>query len=128
MGSACQWIHGWCNTFQIHRVEQSLTSLTDRVLACMLPSRSVHHSDRTFESVTSLFLDVIKSRVQLRATPPSGTPVQYIAHEFRAILAESGTYVAHLYLWVSLEANRQQSWLVSRLDTIMCVNPYLSRR
>ncbi|KAK0469560.1 mitochondrial carrier [Desarmillaria tabescens] len=35
-------------------------------------------------------LDVIKSRVQLRPTPPSGTPVQYIAHEGRAILAESG--------------------------------------
>ncbi|KAK0480128.1 mitochondrial carrier [Armillaria novae-zelandiae] len=35
-------------------------------------------------------LDVIKSRVQLRPTPPSGTPVQYIAHEARAILAESG--------------------------------------
>ncbi|KAK1225625.1 hypothetical protein PQX77_011425 [Marasmius sp. AFHP31] len=35
-------------------------------------------------------LDVIKSRVQLRATPPSGTPLQYVAGEFRAILAESG--------------------------------------
>lgn len=35
-------------------------------------------------------LDVIKSRVQLRATPPTGTPVQYIAREFRAIVAESG--------------------------------------
>ncbi|KIY53703.1 mitochondrial carrier [Fistulina hepatica ATCC 64428] len=36
-------------------------------------------------------LDVVKSRVQLRATPPSGTPVQYIAREFKAILVESGT-------------------------------------
>ncbi|KIK62131.1 hypothetical protein GYMLUDRAFT_84526 [Collybiopsis luxurians FD-317 M1] len=35
-------------------------------------------------------LDVIKSRIQLRQTPPTGTPVQYIAHEARAILAESG--------------------------------------
>ncbi|KAK0223441.1 mitochondrial carrier [Armillaria fumosa] len=35
-------------------------------------------------------LDVIKSRVQLRPTPPLGTPVQYIAHEARAIMAESG--------------------------------------
>ena len=34
--------------------------------------------------------DVVKSRVQLRATPPIGTPVQYIAHELRAIVAESG--------------------------------------
>ncbi|KAJ7076971.1 mitochondrial carrier [Mycena belliarum] len=35
-------------------------------------------------------LDVIKSRVQLRAVPPTGTPVQYIAAETRAILAEAG--------------------------------------
>ncbi|KAJ3767375.1 mitochondrial carrier domain-containing protein [Lentinula raphanica] len=35
-------------------------------------------------------LDVIKSRVQLRQTPPMGTPVQYIAHETKTILAESG--------------------------------------
>ncbi|KAI0960751.1 hypothetical protein AcV7_000049 [Taiwanofungus camphoratus] len=35
-------------------------------------------------------LDVVKSRVQLRATPPSGTPVQYIAHEFKVIASESG--------------------------------------
>ncbi|KAL5531850.1 hypothetical protein ACEPAF_5413 [Sanghuangporus sanghuang] len=35
-------------------------------------------------------LDVIKSRVQLRATPPTGTPVQYITHEFKTIVNESG--------------------------------------
>ncbi|KAF7314068.1 hypothetical protein HMN09_00565800 [Mycena chlorophos] len=35
-------------------------------------------------------LDVIKSRIQLREAPPSGTPVQYIAHEVKAIIAESG--------------------------------------
>ncbi|KAH7874478.1 mitochondrial carrier domain-containing protein [Lentinula edodes] len=35
-------------------------------------------------------LDVIKSRVQLRQTPPIGTPVQYIAHEAKTVLAESG--------------------------------------
>ncbi|KAF7984816.1 hypothetical protein HWV62_11838 [Athelia sp. TMB] len=35
-------------------------------------------------------LDVVKSRVQLRATPPSGTPVQYIAHELREIVREGG--------------------------------------
>ncbi|KAH9834225.1 mitochondrial carrier [Rhodofomes roseus] len=35
-------------------------------------------------------LDVVKSRVQLRATPPTGTPVQYIAHELKTIVAESG--------------------------------------
>jgi len=36
-------------------------------------------------------LDVVKSRIQLRSTPPTGTPVQYIAHELKAIVAESGT-------------------------------------
>jgi solute carrier family 25 (mitochondrial carnitine/acylcarnitine transporter), member 20/29 len=41
--------------------------------------------------VASLTLaDVVKSRIQLRATPPTGTPVQYIAHELKAIVAESG--------------------------------------
>jgi len=35
-------------------------------------------------------LDVIKSRIQLRPIPPSGTPVQYIAHEFKSIVSESG--------------------------------------
>ncbi|KAJ7214932.1 mitochondrial carrier domain-containing protein [Mycena pura] len=35
-------------------------------------------------------LDVVKSRIQLRAAPPTGTPVQYIAHEFKAIVAEAG--------------------------------------
>ncbi|KAJ8489097.1 hypothetical protein ONZ45_g13704 [Pleurotus djamor] len=35
-------------------------------------------------------LDVVKSRVQLRSTPPTGTPVQYIAHEMKAIVHESG--------------------------------------
>jgi solute carrier family 25 (mitochondrial carnitine/acylcarnitine transporter), member 20/29 len=34
--------------------------------------------------------DVVKSRVQLRMTPPKGTPVQYIARELKAVVAESG--------------------------------------
>jgi hypothetical protein len=34
--------------------------------------------------------DVVKSRIQLRATPPKGTPVQYIANELKVIVAESG--------------------------------------
>lgn len=41
--------------------------------------------------------DVIKSRIQLRDTPPTGTPVQYIAREFKLIVAESGLYV-HSYI------------------------------
>ncbi|EAU91957.2 mitochondrial ornithine transporter 1 [Coprinopsis cinerea okayama7 len=35
-------------------------------------------------------LDVVKSRIQLRQTPPTGTPVQYIASELKAIVQESG--------------------------------------
>ncbi|KAF9476878.1 mitochondrial carrier [Pholiota conissans] len=35
-------------------------------------------------------LDVVKSRVQLRATPPTGTPVRYIARELKAIVQEAG--------------------------------------
>ncbi|KAI0343773.1 mitochondrial carrier [Trametopsis cervina] len=40
--------------------------------------------------LSSYPLDVIKSRVQLRETPPVGNPFRYITHEFNAILAESG--------------------------------------
>ncbi|KLO05860.1 mitochondrial carrier [Schizopora paradoxa] len=35
-------------------------------------------------------LDVVKSRIQLRSTPPSGTPVQYIGHELKVIVSEGG--------------------------------------
>ncbi|KAJ7511440.1 mitochondrial carrier [Mycena galericulata] len=44
-------------------------------------------------------LDVIKSRIQLRSTPPTGTPVQYIAREARAIVREGG--VAGLFRGLS---------------------------
>ncbi|TFY52267.1 hypothetical protein EVG20_g10626 [Dentipellis fragilis] len=40
--------------------------------------------------LTSYPLDVVKSRIQLRAEPPKGTPVQYIAHELKAIVVEGG--------------------------------------
>ncbi|KAI0002232.1 mitochondrial carrier domain-containing protein [Russula compacta] len=40
--------------------------------------------------LSSYPLDVIKSRVQLRTTPPKGTPVQYIAGELKVVVAESG--------------------------------------
>ncbi|KAH8994412.1 mitochondrial carrier domain-containing protein [Lactarius akahatsu] len=40
--------------------------------------------------LSSYPLDVVKSRVQLRTTPPKGTPVQYIVNELRAVVAESG--------------------------------------
>lgn len=33
--------------------------------------------------------DVVKSRVQLRKTPPVGSPVQYIARELKEIVVES---------------------------------------
>jgi len=49
--------------------------------------------------LSSYPLDVIKSRVQLRITPPKGTPVQYIASEFKAIVVDSG--VAGLFRGLS---------------------------
>lgn len=41
----------------------------------------------------TLVLDVVKSRVQLRPTPPTGTPVGYIASELRLIVQEGGLCV-----------------------------------
>ncbi|KAL1751960.1 mitochondrial carrier domain-containing protein [Schizophyllum commune] len=49
--------------------------------------------------LSSYPLDVVKSRVQLRPTPPTGTPVQYIAAELRAVVAEGG--VAGLFRGLS---------------------------
>ncbi|KAJ6528757.1 hypothetical protein DFH09DRAFT_1327577 [Mycena vulgaris] len=37
-----------------------------------------------------ILADVIKSHIRPRKTPPTGTPVQYIGHEFKLIVAESG--------------------------------------
>lgn len=36
-------------------------------------------------------LDVVKSRIQLRAEPPKGSPIQYIVREFREIVIEAGS-------------------------------------
>ena len=41
--------------------------------------------------------DVVKSRIQLRETPPEGTPVQYIAREIKTVIAESGAYVLNAF-------------------------------
>ena len=49
--------------------------------------------------LSSYPLDVVKSRVQLRSTPPTGTPVQYIATELKAVVAEGG--VAGLFRGLS---------------------------
>ncbi|KAH9946445.1 mitochondrial carrier [Amylocystis lapponica] len=62
-------------------------------------------------------LDVVKSRVQLRATPPSGTPVQYIAHELRAIVAESG--------WTGLFRGLSPSLLRSTFAAFELTREYL---
>ncbi|EKM81349.1 hypothetical protein AGABI1DRAFT_99375 [Agaricus bisporus var. burnettii JB137-S8] len=39
-------------------------------------------------------LDVVKSRVQLRAEPPQGSPIQYIIRELRAVVVEAGSIPA----------------------------------
>ncbi|KAJ7033759.1 mitochondrial carrier [Mycena alexandri] len=49
--------------------------------------------------LSSYPLDVVKSRIQLRDAPPTGTPVQYIGREFKMIIAESG--VAGLFRGLS---------------------------
>ncbi|KXN82442.1 Mitochondrial substrate carrier family protein S, partial [Leucoagaricus sp. SymC.cos] len=36
-------------------------------------------------------LDVVKSRIQLRAEPPSGSPIQYIVRELRNVVIEAGS-------------------------------------
>ncbi|THH20487.1 hypothetical protein EW146_g881 [Bondarzewia mesenterica] len=54
-----------------------------------------------------LGMDVVKSRIQLRSTPPSGTPVQYIAHEIKVIVAESG--VAGLFRGLTPSHNHEYS-------------------
>lgn len=36
-------------------------------------------------------LDVVKSRIQLRAEPPKGSPIQYIVRELREIVIEAGS-------------------------------------
>ncbi|KAF5354846.1 hypothetical protein D9756_005585 [Leucocoprinus leucothites] len=48
-------------------------------------------------------LDVVKSRIQLRAEPPKGSPIQYIVREFREIVIEAG---------------RHCGWLVPGIDSI----------
>ena len=64
----------------------------DRLLAYFLPSGLVNYGFASHRIPHSPFAfeDVVKSRIQLRTTPPSGTPVQYIAGELKAVVAESG--------------------------------------
>ena len=70
-------------------------AFTDCVLVSMLSAGYVSPSCLSFGYVASPApsADVVKSRIQLRATPPEGTPVQYIAREIRTVIAESGAYV-----------------------------------
>lgn len=66
----------------------------DRILALLLPTRYpstlLPPAECYAEPSWRVATDVVKSRIQLRAAPPSGTPVQYIAHEIRTIVAEAG--------------------------------------
>ncbi|KAF5321888.1 hypothetical protein D9619_002168 [Psilocybe cf. subviscida] len=54
-------------------------------------------------------LDVVKSRIQLRATPPTGTPVQYIAAELRLIVKEAGVIPSAASTFAAFELTRE--WL-----------------
>ena len=46
---------------------------------------SIHNSQILIDGV-----DVVKSRIQLRAEPPKGSPIQYIVRELREIVIEAG--------------------------------------
>ena len=63
------------------------------LLAVMLPARYSTSCPVISGVVLMCFTDVVKSRVQLRKTPPVGTPVQYIARELKEIVVESRSWV-----------------------------------
>ena len=76
---------------KVHKFDQFIIPVADRVLAFMLSTRYTFLADDNNCLITYFFPpDVVKSRIQLRATPPTGTPVQYIAHELKAIVQEAG--------------------------------------
>lgn len=45
---------------------------------------------RAWNANDAILPDVVKSRIQLRNTPPTGTPVQYVWRELKSIVHESG--------------------------------------
>jgi len=86
-----------CNHFISLDTEDNLP--TDCLLVVVLSVRYLSRSSYwNYTSYPSSFLDVVKSRVQLRRFPPTGTPVQYIARELRDIVHESGLYAPYLFL------------------------------
>ncbi|KDR69805.1 hypothetical protein GALMADRAFT_255618 [Galerina marginata CBS 339.88] len=69
--------------------------------------------------------DVVKSRIQLRSTPPTGTPVQYIAHELRTIVQESG--VAGLFRGLSPSLLRSIPAAASTFAAFELTREYLEK-
>ena len=91
-------------------------------LSCYPLGTVQHFISLRSKSLTRLFSDVVKSRVQLRPTPPEGTPVQYIARELRSVVAEGGACVlspVSLRSYRSSKFPTSQIWSVPRTDTIM---------
>lgn len=70
-------------------------------------------------------LDVVKSRIQLKFTPPIGTPIQYIAHELKAIVSESG--MAGLFRGLSPSLLRSIPAAASTFAAFELTQQYLER-
>lgn len=70
-------------------------------------------------------LDVVKSRIQLKSTPPIGTPIQYIAHELKAIVSESG--MAGLFRGLSPSLLRSIPAAASTFAAFELTQQYLER-
>ncbi|TDL22941.1 mitochondrial carrier [Rickenella mellea] len=65
--------------------------------------------------------DVVKSRVQLRPFPPTGTPVQYIGHELKAIVQESGA----IGLFRGLSPSLLRRYIEMQLTTFSNVHTFI---
>ncbi|TCD66536.1 hypothetical protein EIP91_001257 [Steccherinum ochraceum] len=75
--------------------------------------------------VWALLANVVKSRIQLRNTPPTGTPVQYIAREMKMIVAESG--VAGLFKGLSPSLLRSIPAAASTFAAFELTREYLEK-
>lgn len=104
-----QRVH-WRGTYFYDSNQPVPKYILDCILACVLSFRfakTVHPMDvDIYSSWSRLSSDVVKSRIQLRPIPPTGTPIQYIASEIKTIIAESGT-------WVQFHVTLQSKFLLT---------------
>lgn len=103
----------------LHTSERSISLAVDCILAGVLPTGFVMITDSSIAAFLMLCADVVKSRIQLRATPPTGTPVQYIARELKAIVAEGGwsVFIAPTVVDILLISNTLPAGSASSADS-----------